>query len=294
MGYQNVITRSRHDLDLTNQNATRQFLMEVRPKYVFHAAAKVGGIGANSAYPATFISENLLICSNVITSAHAAGVERLLFLGSSCIYPRLCPQPIKEEYLLTGPLEETNAPYAIAKISGMELCRAHNKQYGTDFRALMPTNLYGPSDRYEDTTSHVIPAIIRKMHIAKIKKVPEVELWGSGRPLRDFLHSDDLAAAAILVMTCSREEYRRKSGTPAFINVGSGVEITIAELAEIIRGIVQYDGATKWNVSMPDGTPRKLLNIERIRSFGWSPRIDLYEGVRAAYKDYIARFSHTI
>ena len=282
-GYLNIITRSHEELDLTNQEATRRFFREAQPSYVFHAAGRVGGIGANSALPATFIAENILMSANVIMAAYEIGVKKLLFFGSSCIYPKLCPQPIKEEYLLTGPLEETNAPYAIAKISGIELCKAYNRQYGTDYRAIMPTNLYGRGDRYAGSASHVIPAIIQKMHEAKVKGAASVKLWGTGRPLRDFLHSDDLARAATLIMECSRKTFCAVSGQEGVLNVGSGAEIAIRDVAEEIRAAVGFDGEIVWDIDMPDGTPRKLVDIARVSALGWRPLIMLPDGLRDAY-----------
>lgn len=278
-GYHNIVVRAHNDLDLTNQAEVDSFFANERPECVFLAAAKVGGIGANSNYPVDFIMENLLIECNVIRSAFKHDVAKLMFLGSSCIYPKMCPQPIKEEYLLTGPLEETNEAYALAKISGLKMCQFYNKQYGTNFLSVMPTNLYGPNDNYDLNNSHVLPALLRKMHEAKVQNKPSVDVWGSGSPLREFLHVDDMADACGFLM----ETYEGNE----FFNVGTGKEISIKDLAELIKRIVGYDGEICFNISKPDGTPRKLLDVSRLTAAGWSYRIQLNEGIRDVYKDYV-------
>jgi GDP-L-fucose synthase len=264
-----------------------------RPEYVILAAAKVGGIVANNTYPAEFVDQNLAIQINVIGESRGNDVKRLLFLGSSCIYPRDCPQPIKEEYLLTGPLEPTNRPYAVAKIAGIEMCWAYNRQYATRYLAAMPTNLYGPGDNYDLQTSHVLPALIRKVHEAKVKNMPEVAIWGTGRPRREFLYSDDAADACIFLMNLQDDEFDRLANPaheePPLINVGCGEDLTILELAELIGGAVGYTGRFRCDTSKPDGTPRKLLSVERLRRLGWSPRILLEEGIGLAYRDYLGR-----
>lgn len=294
-GFTNLLTRTHAELDLTDQAAVRSFWREHRPEYVIVAAAKVGGIVANNTYPAEFIDQNLAIQTNVIGESRAHGVKRLLFLGSSCIYPRDCPQPIQEEFLLTGPLEPTNRPYAIAKIAGIEMCWASNRQYSTRYLAAMPTNLYGPGDNYDLQTSHVLPALIRKVHEAKANDSPEVVLWGTGRPRREFLYSDDAADACIFLMNLQDKEFDRlANGAPEaapLINIGCGEDLTILELAELVRRVVGYTGRFRCDTSRPDGTPRKLLSVDRLRSLGWTPRVCLEEGIRLAYSDYLARFT---
>lgn len=293
-GYTNLTTRTHAELDLTEQAAVRDFFESVRPQYVFLAAARVGGIVANSTFPAEFIRANLAVQNNVIHEAWQSGVERLLFLGSSCIYPRECPQPIREDYFLTGPLEMTNRAYAVAKIAGVEMCRAYNVQYGTRYLAVMPTNLYGPGDSYDLETSHVLPALIRKIHTAKAEGLPEVTLWGSGKPRREFLYSDDLAAACVFLMALPDESFDRLArGEPAgpLINIGCGEDQSILELAELVREIIGYRGRFVLDASKPDGTPRKLLCVERISALGWRPRIGLREGIARAYADYLRRLS---
>jgi GDP-L-fucose synthase len=294
-GFANLLTRTHAELDLTDQAAVRTFFKAHRPEYVILAAAKVGGIVANNTYPAEFIDQNLAIQTNVISESRASGVERLLFLGSSCIYPRDCPQPIKEQYLLTGPLEPTNRPYAVAKIAGIEMCWAYNRQYSTRYLAAMPTNSYGPGDNYDLQTSHVLPALIRKVHEAKVNALPEVVIWGSGRPRREFLYSDDAADACIFLMNLADEAFDRFTSSaleePPLINIGCGEDLTILELADLIRGVVGYTGRFRFDTSKPDGTPRKLLSVERLRQLGWSPRIDLEEGIGRAYRDYLARLA---
>jgi GDP-L-fucose synthase len=288
-GYTNLVTRTHAELDLTEQAAVRDFFAAEKPEYVFLAAAKVGGIHANNTYPAEFIRDNLAIQTNVIHEAWRSGVKRLLFLGSSCIYPKECPQPIKEEYLLTGPLEPTNRPYALAKIAGIEMCWSYNRQYGTRSLAVMPTNLYGPGDNYDLNNSHVLPALVRKMHEAKISGVNEVVVWGSGKPRREFLHVDDLANAVIFLATLNDEGYdalAEPSRCP-LINVGSGEESTIRELAETVASAVGFEGALTFDSSMPDGTPRKLLDISRMRRLGWTAAIPLPQGVARTYSDFL-------
>jgi GDP-L-fucose synthase len=274
-GYTNVIGRSHSELDLTDQKAVNGFFETEKPEYVFLAAAKVGGIHANNTYPADFIMINLQIQCNVISSAYKAGVKKLMFLGSSCIYPKLCPQPIKEEYLLTGSLEPTNEAYALAKISGLKMCQFYNKQYGTDYISVMPTNLYGPFDNFDLNNSHVLPALLRKFHEAKINNAPEVEVWGTGKALREFLHVDDMAdACAYLMETYSGDD---------FVNVGTGKDVSIGELAETIGKVVGYKGKIVFDPSKPDGTPRKLLDVSRLEALGWKYRIELEDGVRTTY-----------
>jgi len=278
-GYSNIITRTFEELDLTDQKATWEFFEKERPEYVFLAAAKVGGIQANSVYPADFIYINLMIECNVIKASHEFGVKKLLFLGSSCIYPKLAPQPIKEEYLLSGYLEETNEPYALAKISGMKMCQYFNKQYGTNFISVMPTNLYGPNDNFDLNTSHVLPALIRKFHEAKVNKAPYVEIWGTGTPRREFLFVDDLADACLFLM-------KNYSGND-FFNVGTGEDVTIRELAELIGEVVGYKGELKFDTSKPDGTPRKLLDVSRIHEAGWRHKIELKKGLEMSYEYFV-------
>jgi len=279
-GYRNLLLRTHEQLDLREQSAVRDFFREHRPQAVILAAARVGGIHANSAHPALFIGDNLGIQGNVIDAAYRAGVEKLVFLGSSCIYPRLAPQPIKEEYLLTGPLEPTNEAYAIAKIAGLKLCAAYRAQYGFDAISLMPTNLYGPGDNFDLETSHVLPALIRRFHEAKTAAAPAVTLWGSGTPRREFLHADDLAAAA-----CFALENYEGSGP---LNVGVGADVTIAELASIVARVTGYGGAIRFDFSKPDGTPRKLLDVSRLQALGWKARIGLEEGIASTYTWYQA------
>jgi len=293
-GYHNTVTRTHAELDLTEQQAVRDFFSEEKPGYVFLCAAKVGGILANNTYPAEFIHKNLAIQTNVIHESYLSGVERLLFLGSSCIYPRDCPQPMKEEYLLTGPLEPTNRPYAIAKIAGIEMCWAYNRQYGTHYLAVMPTNLFGPGDNYDLEASHVLPALIRKMHEAKESSADNVVVWGTGSPRREFLYSDDLGAAAIYLMDLESGELDGISlsvDSPPLINIGVGKDLTIKELAEMVREIVGFNGDIVWDIQKPDGTPRKLLDVSKIKSLGWESRVSLKSGIDAAYKDYLERFS---
>jgi GDP-L-fucose synthase len=288
-GCTNIVTRLHAELDLTDQAAVVRFFAQEKPEYVFLAAAKVGGILANNTRPAEFIRDNLAIQTNVIQAAHEFGVKRLLFLGSSCIYPRDCPQPIREEYLLTGLLEPTNRPYAMAKIAGIEMCWAFNRQYGTQYIAAMPTNLYGPNDNYDLESSHVLPALLRKMHEAKITNAAEVSVWGTGSALREFLHSDDMADASVFLMNLPDEVIepitRSKLQAPLF-NIGCGKELTIRELAELIRDVVGFKGSLTFDTSKPDGTPRKLLDVSRMKELGWQARIHLREGIKSVYQDY--------
>jgi GDP-L-fucose synthase len=279
-GYENIITRTHSGLDLTRQWDTEHFFLDNKPDYVFLAAAKVGGIYANSTYPADFTYENLMVECNVIKSCHEFGVKKLLYLASSCVYPRDCPQPIKEEYLLTGPLEKTNDGYAISKIAGIIMCQKYNEQYGTNFISLMPTNLYGSiSDNYDLKNSHVLPAMIRKFHDAKVNNSPYVELWGTGSPLREFLHVSDLADAAIFLMN--------NYNSTEIINVGSGDEISIKYLAFIIKDIIGYGGEIRFNSNYPDGTPRKLLDSSKLKDMGWKPKILLYDGIKSTYENLL-------
>jgi GDP-L-fucose synthase len=280
-GYNNLILRKRGELDLTRQADTEEFFRSEKPDYVFLAAAKVGGIGANAALPAQFIYENILIECNVINSAFRNGVKKLLNLGSSCIYPKFAPQPMKEEYFLSGILEPTNEPYAIAKIAGIKLCSAYNRQYGTDFICVMPTNLYGPNDNYNLETSHVLPAFIRKFHEAK-EASKDIVFWGDGSPYREFLFSEDLAEAAVFLMV---NYSSAKIGE--FVNIGYGSDITIKELAELISKIIGFKGTIGWDTSKPNGTPRKLLDISRLQALGWKPITSLESGIKTTYEDFI-------
>lgn len=332
-GYTNLITRTHAELDLTDQRATSAFFAQEKPEYVFLAAAKVGGILANNTYPAQFIRDNLAIQTNVIHAAYENGVKRLLFLGSSCIYPKLAPQPLKEEYLLTGPLEETNRPYALAKIAGIEMCWSYNRQYGTQYLAVMPTNLYGPGDNYSLQNSHVIPGMLRKFHLAKLaaqgdvaaierdeqihgpipedlKKqllatctlslepasnlVPTVSLWGTGTPRREFLYSEDMAAACMFLMNLPEAQFQpllgagRNDGVAPVVNIGVGEDVTIRELAEIIGVVVGFDGSLVFDVTKPDGTPRKLMDVTRLHGLGWQAKVGLEQGLKRAYVDFLA------
>ncbi len=295
-GYTRLITRTHAELDLSDQAAVEAFFASERPDYVFLAAAKVGGILANNTYPAEFIRDNLAIQTNVIHAAWKHGVKRLLFLGSSCIYPKHCPQPMREEYLLTGPLEPTNRPYAIAKIAGIEMCWSYNRQYGTRFLAVMPTNLYGPGDNYHPENSHVIPALIRKFHTAKVNNHPRVTVWGTGTPRREFLYSDDLADACVFLMRLPPEQFDALLGSdeaatgvfmPPLINIGVGEDLTIRELAQLVRRVVGFEGDIEFDPSKPDGTPRKLLDVSRLSGLGWRASTPLESGLTAAYADYL-------
>lgn len=285
LGFSNLLQRTRDELDLTDANAVDTFFAQSKPEFIFLAAAKVGGILANSTYPADFVRENLAIQSNVIDASYRHGVERLIFLGSSCIYPKLCPQPIREEYLLTGPLEPTNRPYAIAKIAGIEMCWAYNRQYGTRYLAAMPTNLYGPGDNYDLQNSHVLPALIRKVVEAKAAGKREVVVWGSGTPLREFLYSDDMADACVFLINLDDKKFSSLlvENEPPLINVGGGKDLSIRELAELICRVIGFDGSLVFDTAKPDGTPRKLLDSSRINNLGWSPAISLEEGILRAY-----------
>ena len=281
-GYGNIVTRTRAALDLTNQEAVKQFYEIEKPEYVFVAAAKVGGIHANNTYPADFIYHNLIMQCNLIHGAYVHGAKKLLFLGSSCTYPKLAPQPMKEEYLLTGALEPTNEPYAVAKIAGIKMCSAYNRQYGTDFMSVMPTNLYGPGDNYHPVDSHVLPALIRRMHEAKELGDSQVEVWGTGQARREFLSSDDMADACVFLM----ERYCA-SELGELINIGTGEDATIAEVARTVAGVLGFKGKLVFDTSKPDGTPRKLLDTSRLKALGWKPRIALKDGLQAVYEDFI-------
>lgn len=295
-GYTNIITRTHDELDLTNQQAVTDFFQNESPEFVFLCAAKVGGIFSNSKYPAEFIQQNLAIQTNVIHESWRVGVNRLLFLGSSCIYPRECPQPIREEYLLTGPLEWTNRPYAVAKIAGIEMCWSYNRQYGTKFLAIMPTNLFGIGDNYDLETSHVLPALIRKMHEAKVEQRPTVSVWGTGKPRREFLYSDDLGDAAMFLMSLLEEKFNsllemdshiNETSQPPLVNIGTGKDITIMELAELVKNVIGFEGDLEWDTSMPDGTPRKVLDASRMKSIGWKAKTVFSDGITKAYDDYL-------
>ncbi|WP_426292420.1 GDP-L-fucose synthase [Dyadobacter endophyticus] len=280
-GFNNIVTRTSSELDLRNQAEVRAFFDAERPEYIFLAAAKVGGIMANNIYRAEFLNDNLLIQNNVIDSAYRTDAKKLMFLGSSCIYPKLAPQPLREDSLLTGPLEPTNEPYAIAKIAGIKMCEAYRSQYGSNFISVMPTNLYGPNDNYDLNNSHVLPAMIRKFHEAKEEGKPFVELWGTGSPLREFLHADDLAAACYFLMQNYNEA--------GFLNVGVGSDVTIKHLAEMIRKVVGFEGEIKWNTDKPDGTPRKLMDVSKLHALGWKHTIDLEEGITRTYQDFLEK-----
>ncbi|MFN6087480.1 MAG: GDP-L-fucose synthase family protein [Cyclobacteriaceae bacterium] len=275
--YTNLVLRTSSELDLRNQSQVENFFTSEKPEYVFLAAAKVGGIMANNTYRADFLYENLMIESNVIHQSYVHKVKKLLFLGSSCIYPKLAPQPLKEEYLLSGYLEETNEPYAIAKIAGIKLCESYRRQYGCNFISAMPTNLYGPNDNYDLEKSHVIPALIRKFHEAKVNNSPSVAVWGSGKPLREFMHVDDLAEACLFLI--------KKYDSSVFINIGSGVELSIKELAQLIRTVVGFSGQITWDTTKPDGTPRKLMDTSKMGSLGWNFKINLKDGLESVYKE---------
>ena len=283
-GYTGVLAPLRAELDLQDAGATRAYLERTKPAYIFVAAAKVGGIQANNTFRAQFLHENLAIAGNLIDGAHRADVQRLMFLGSSCIYPKLAAQPIREDSLLTGPLEETNEPYAIAKIAGVKMCEAYNAQYGRQYVSAMPTNLYGPNDNYDLQTSHVLPALIRKAHEAKLRGQAEYVVWGSGTPMREFLYVDDLADACVHMME------RGYDGPLVNVGTGPGTNVTIRELAETVKDVVGFTGRIVFDASKPDGTPRKLLDVGRLREFGWHHRIDLRHGIALAYQDFLARF----
>ncbi len=278
-GYTNFVTKTHAELDLLNQAATVDYLSEEKPAFIFLAAAKVGGIYANNAFPADFIYQNLMIQANVIHSAYQAGVKRMLFLGSSCIYPRDCPQPIKEEYMLTGPLEQTNAPYAISKIAGIKMCESYNRQYGTQYVSVMPANLFGLNDNYDLNNCHVLPALIRKAHEAKVGGRKELVVWGTGKPMREFLYVDDMADACVFLMENNINE--------GMFNVGTGEDVTIRELAETVMSVVGFDGELLFDTGKPDGTPRKLLNVDQMRGLGWQARTSLRDGIAKTYADFL-------
>jgi GDP-L-fucose synthase len=281
-GFSRLIGRTHAELDLVDAAAVGQFYANEKPEYVFDAAARVGGILANEQHPAEFLFQNLQIQNNLIHGAYEAGVRKLLFLGSSCIYPKLAPQPLKEEWLLTGPLEPTNQWYAVAKIAGIKLCQACRRQYGCDFISAMPSNMYGPNDNYDLQTSHVLPALIRKFHEAKAAHAPAVTCWGTGSPLREFLYADDLARACVFLLEHYSEEQ--------FVNVGSGSEVAVRDLAETVKRIVGFEGGVVWDTAKPDGTPRKLMDSSRLFALGWRPLVDLETGIRLAYEDFLKRF----
>jgi GDP-L-fucose synthase len=293
-GYQNFVTRTHAELDLTSQAAVEAFFAEEKPDYIFLAAARVGGIHANNEYPAEFIRDNLAIQTNIIHAAWKNQVTRLLFLGSSCIYPKLAPQPMKEEHLLTGPLEPTNRPYALAKIAGIEMCWSYNRQYGTQYLAVMPTNLYGPGDNYHPENSHVIPALIRRFHEAKLNHSPSVAIWGTGTPKREFLYSEDMADACVYLMNLPDEQFKpllaadRNEGLPPLMNIGVGHDLSIRELAETVKAVVGYEGAIEFDTTKPDGTPRKLMDVGRLDAMGWKASTTMQDGLAVAYSDFIA------
>ena len=292
-GYSNIVTRTHAEMDLTNQQTVTDFFAKEKPEYVFLAAAKVGGIHANNTYPAEFVHDNLSIQTNVIHQSYVNGVKRLLFLGSSCIYPRDCPQPIKEEYLLTGELEPTNRPYALAKIAGIEMCWSYNRQYGTQYLAVMPTNLYGAGDNYHLENSHVIPALIRKFHEAKVNNQATVTVWGTGTPKREFLYSDDMAQACVFVMNLANDIFKpllasdRNDGLPPLLNLGGGSDLTITELADLVKEVVGFKGDITFDSTKPDGTMRKRMSSSRINQLGWQASISLRDGLQQAYQNFI-------
>lgn len=281
-GFTNIITRTHAELDLTNQEAVRRFFEEKKPEYVFLAAAKVGGIHANNTYPADFIYDNLMIQNNVIKAAHDFGVTKLLFLGSTCIYPKMAPQPIREEYLLTGALEETNEAYAVAKIAGLEMCKFFKRQYGDNFISCMPTNLYGPNDNFDLKSSHVLPALIRKFHEAKVNCTETVEVWGTGTPLREFIYVDDMAAACVFLM----DNYDGEK----HVNIGTGEEVSIRQLAETVKEVVGFEGKLVFNTDMPDGTPRKLTTVDKLHGLGFMHSVSLNDGIRMAYEWFLENY----
>ena len=283
-----IVTRTHHELDLTNQAVVQEFFEQEKPDQVYLAAAKVGGTHANNVYPAEFIYQNLMIQANIIDAAYRNGVQKLLFLGSSCIYPKMVEQPMREDALLTGQLEPTNEPYAIAKIAGIKLCESYNRQYGTDYRSVMPTNLYGPGDNYHPENSHVVPAMIRRFHEAKVNGSPTVTVWGTGSPYREFLYVDDMAIASVHVMNLDSAVYQQHTQPMlSHINVGVGEDLTIGELAEIVKNVVGFTGEIVFDTTKPDGTPKKLMDSSRLSNLGWSPKIDLKEGLKLAYADFL-------
>jgi GDP-L-fucose synthase len=282
-GFTNLILRTSAELDLRNQQAVQEFMKQEKPDHVFVAAAKVGGILANNTYRADFIYDNIMMQSNIIHHSYVNGVKKLMFLGSSCIYPQLAPQPLKEEYLLTGLLEPTNEPYAIAKIAGIKMCDAYRDQYGCNFISVMPTNLYGPNDNYSLETSHVLPALIKKFHEAKLKNEPAVVMWGTGTPKREFLHADDLADACFFLMQTYNEA--------GFVNIGVGDDIAIKDLALLVKNVVGYTGNIEHDLSKPDGTPRKLMDVQKLHSLGWKAKIELKEGIESVYKEFSQQYA---
>lgn len=286
-GYVNLLLANRQELDLTDKHTVEAYFKRMQPKIVFLAAAKVGGILANDQYPVDFIQNNLSIQSNVMEASYKYGVEKLIFLGSSCIYPKMAPQPIKEEYLLNGALEPTNEAYAIAKLAGIKMCKAYNRQYGTNFISLMPTNLYGPGDNYDPLTSHVLPSLIRKAHEAKVDGKKSMMVWGSGKPSREFMHSDDLASACVFVM-----EKIHAADIGECLNIGVGHDITIADLAMVVKKVVGFEGEIEFDISKPDGTPRKLLDVSRLHQLGWQADTDFESGIANAYQDFLVRFAN--
>jgi len=287
-GQTNIVTRTHAELELTDQVAVRDFFRTERIDQVYLAAARVGGIHANNTYPAEFIYDNMMVQANVVHEAWRAGVQKLLFLGSSCIYPRLAPQPIREEYLMGGNLEPTNEPYAMAKIAGIKLCESDNRQYGTDYRSVMPTNLYGPGHNYHPENSHVIPALIRRFHEAKLAGAPEVAIWGSGKPMREFLYVDDMAEASVFVMNLDHDTYAAHTDPMhSHINVGTGQDVTIAELAHLVGETVGFEGSIVFDASKPDGTPRKLLDVSKLKALGWQAQTPLRDGLQRAYADFV-------
>jgi GDP-L-fucose synthase len=296
-GFTNIVTRTHLELDLCDQQAVAEFFQKEKPNQVYMAAAKVGGIYANNTYPADFIYENLMVQTNVIHQAFMFGVKKLLFLGSSCIYPRVAPQPMSEDALLTGKLEATNEPYAIAKIAGIKLCESYNRQYGkshgVDYRSVMPTNLYGPGDNYDSENSHVIPALIRRFHEAKVQNSPEVVIWGTGAPMREFLYVDDMAAASLFVMELDKLTYdQHTKPMQSHINVGFGSDISIKELARVVGETVGYQGRITYDLTKPDGAPRKLMNGDRLKRMGWCPRVNLVDGLFRSYRDFLSQIKH--
>jgi GDP-L-fucose synthase len=298
-GYTNIVTRTHAELELTNQKAVQDFFKQEKPESVYLAAARVGGIYANNTYPANFIYENLMVQNNVIHQAFLSGVKKLLFLGSSCIYPKLASQPMSEDALLTGKLEPTNEPYAIAKITGVKMCESYNRQYGeshgVDYRSVMPTNLYGPGDNYHPENSHVIPSLIRRFHEAKVSNSPEVFIWGSGMPRREFLYVDDMADASVFVMNLEKKNYDNQTEQmQSHLNIGYGDDLTIAELARLISQVVGYEGKVKFDLNKPDGTPRKLMDSSRINSMGWRPKTDIRQGLAMTYEDAKKQFRSSL
>lgn len=293
-GYGHIVTRSHAELDLSEQSQVRAFFSAERLDEVYMGAAKVGGIHANTTYPAEFIYDNLMVQTNVVHEAWRSGVRKLLFLGSSCIYPRLAVQPIREDYLMSGALEPTNEPYAIAKIAGIKLCESYNRQYGTDYRSVMPTNLYGPGDSYHPENSHVIPALLRRFHAAKVNGDSEVVIWGSGTPMREFMFVDDMAAASVHIMTLPKEDCDRlTSPMQSHINVGTGLDTSIGDLARLIGDVVGFHGRIVFDKSRPDGTPRKLLDVSKLKASGWTAQVGLADGLAMTYADYLAQLAQT-